>query len=133
MFSAKLLRPYPRRRLLLALSVGLAAATAATVGLMIVAAPASAAQPVSFTPAPGSPFPVGTYPQGITSADFNGDQKPDLAVTNVLSNNVTVLLGNGSGGFTSAPGSPSPVGSGPQEITSADFNGDQKPDLAVTN
>src|SRR5436305_601039 len=124
MFSAKLLRPYPRRRLLLALSVRLAAAIAATAGLMIVAAPASAAQPVSFTPAPGSPFAVGTTPFGITSADFNGDEKPDLAVANAGSNDVTVLLGNGSGGFAPATGSPFAVGTTPGGITSADFDGD---------
>ena len=35
----------------------------------------------------------------MTSDDFNGDGNPDLAVANVDSDNVSVLLGDGSGGF----------------------------------
>jgi hypothetical protein len=100
---------------------------------MLVAAPASAATTVSFVPAPGSPFAVGIGPEGITSADFAGDGKLDLAVTNEGANNVTVLLGDGSGGFTPATGSPFAVGLHPLGITSADFNGDTKPDLAMAN
>ena len=34
--------------------------------------------------------------------DFNGDGKPDLAVANDGSNNVSVLLGNGDGTFQTA-------------------------------
>jgi hypothetical protein len=34
----------------------------------------------------------------IAVGDFNGDQKPDLAVVN-LTTSVTVLLGDGLGGF----------------------------------
>ena len=34
--------------------------------------------------------------------DFNGDGKADLAVANCLSNNVSVLLGNGDGTFQAA-------------------------------
>ena len=52
-------------------------------------------KPVSFLPAVN--FPVGTAPEGITSADFNCDRKSDLAVTNRLSNNVSILLDNGDG------------------------------------
>src|SRR4051794_19054573 len=98
---------------------------------MLAAAPVSAASPVSFVQPAGSPFPVGSAPQEITRADFNGDGNLDLAVANFTSNNVTVLLGNGSsGGFSPAPGSPFAVGSNPFGITSADFNGDSKVDLA---
>ncbi len=57
--------------------------------------------------------------------DFNGDGKVDLAI-----GDGTVLLGNGMGGFTAAPGSPFPVGGG-NSIAVADFNGDRKPDLAI--
>jgi len=35
-------------------------------------------------------------------ADFNGDGKPDLATGNFNSSDVSVLLGNGSGGFAPA-------------------------------
>ena len=88
---------------------------------------------VSFAPAPGSPFAVGTQPERVASADFNGDRNPDLAVTNTASNNVTVLLGDGRGGFAPASGSPFAVGAFPLGITSADFDRDKKPDLATAN
>jgi len=44
-----------------------------------------------------------------------------------------VLLGNGAGAFTAAPGSPFPVGAWPTSVAVGDFNGDGKPDLAIAN
>jgi hypothetical protein len=76
-----------------------------------------------FTAAPGSPFPVGTGPQFVVVGDFNEDGKPDLAIANSFGNNVTVLLGNGAGGFTAAPGSPFPAGAVPSSLAVGDFNG----------
>ena len=88
-----------------------------------------------FNEAPRSPFPVGAGPFSIAVGDFNGDGKPDLAVANNLSNNVTVLLGNGTGGFSPAPGSPFPtLVTGtyfPASIVVGDFDGDGKQDLAI--
>jgi hypothetical protein len=86
-----------------------------------------------FAPAPSSPFAAGTAPDSVAVGDFNGDGIPDLAVANRDSNTVTVLLGNGTGGFAPAPGSPIAVGSAPLSIAVADFNGDGKLDLAVAN
>src|SRR6185369_4530159 len=43
-------------------------------------------------------YDAGANPQAIVSADFNGGGL-DLAVANYSSNSVSVLLGNGSGGF----------------------------------
>jgi hypothetical protein len=67
----------------------------------------------------------------IAVADFNVDGKADLAFTN--SSGVTVMLGDGTGTFNPAPGSPSPTGSQPSSMAVGDFNGDGVPDLAVAN
>src|SRR5216117_1377896 len=45
-----------------------------------------------FQEAPQSPIAVGTTPVWIAVGDFNGDGKPDLAVANVNSDTVSVLL-----------------------------------------
>src|SRR5215831_12571491 len=42
-------------------------------------------------------FGAGSQPLSVAVGDFNGDGKPDLAVANQVSNNVSVLLGNGDG------------------------------------
>jgi hypothetical protein len=86
-----------------------------------------------FSQAPGSPVTVGTEPYGVAVGDFNGDGHADLAVANTDSNTVSILLGNGSGGFSAAPGSPVAVGTAPFLVTVGDFNGDGIVDLAVTN
>jgi hypothetical protein len=46
-----------------------------------------------FAQAAGSPVAVGGFPKGVTSGDFNLDGKPDLAVANQSSSNLTILLG----------------------------------------
>ena len=68
----------------------------------------------SFAQAPGSPFSLGAAggPVSVVVGDFNGDGKPDIATANSHSQNVTVLLGNGTGGFT-ASGAPVPLNIGP--------------------
>jgi PKD repeat protein len=86
-----------------------------------------------FSPSAGSPFFAGQSPIAVAVGDFNGDAKQDLAVANISYAYVVILLGNGSGGFTQAAGSPVRVGSGPISIVAGDFNGDGKQDLATTN
>jgi len=94
----------------------------------------------------GSPFslllqntavPPVAYPACIVTADFNGDGALDLAVANEGTNNVTVLLGNGEGGFGptpyTSPIAPITVGSSPFSIAVGFFNNDSYPDLAVAN
>src|SRR5262245_17442986 len=76
------------------------------------------------------PIPVGSPPQAVATADFNGDGKLDLAVASAVDRKVLVLLNNGLASFTLA--GPFPVGaSPPTALTVADFNGDGRPDLAV--
>ena len=60
-------------------------------------------------------------------------QPADLVIANSTSNTVTVLLGNGDGTFSEAPGSPFAVGLQPRAVVIADFNGDGNLDFAVAN
>lgn len=76
---------------------------------------------------------VGSLPYAITTADFNGDLSPDLAVSNRNSANISLFLNNtpvASGDFNFT-GEDLYTGSFPTGIVSADFNGDGKPDLAT--
>ncbi len=84
---------------------------------------------VSFTTA-GS-YNVGIIPQSMTKGDFNGDGNTDLATANKGADNISVLLGNGIGGFSSIINYS--VVSNPQSITTGDFNSDGDADLAVAN
>ena len=74
---------------------------------------------------------VATAKQSVAIGDFNGDGKMDLAIANT--SNISIMIGNGSGGFSLGPQTPITTGSNPYQILAADFNGDGKLDLAVTN
>src|SRR5213078_2472957 len=76
-------------------------------------------------------YEVGNRPYAVVVGDFNGDGHPDLAVSNIDSNTVSVLLGNGDGTFRKARHYP--AGSSPHSLVVADFNRDRRPDLAVVN
>jgi len=74
---------------------------------------------------------VGTTPNGIVTADFNGDNIQDLAVANQGSNTISILLGNGDGTFTE--GTTLTTGNQPGALVAGDFNGDGQIDLAVAD
>jgi len=83
-----------------------------------------------FSAAPGSPRSVGgTNPFGLALSDVNGDGNLDIIVSNEGSNNISVLLGDGTGKFTPAPRSPFSVGAAPYELAVGDINGDGKLDI----
>jgi hypothetical protein len=65
----------------------------------------------------------------IVAGDFNGDGIPDLAVTNQYSDDVTVLIGDGTGNFD--PAAITPHAYYAQSAVKGDFNGDGVSDLAV--
>src|SRR5262249_53799763 len=70
---------------------------------------------------------VGNNPKAVAFGDFNGDGKLDAVVTNFNDNTVSVLLGNGNGSFTPAPGAPLPTGgTGPDGVAVGDFTGNGK-------
>jgi hypothetical protein len=78
-------------------------------------------------------FNVGSGPIALAVADFNGDGKKDLAVGNLdsNSNSVSILLGDGNGGFGAATAFSSRTQ--PISLAVADFNGNGTLDLAVAN
>src|SRR5262249_46207344 len=74
---------------------------------------------------------AGAGPTALVTRDFNGDGNYDLAVTNVYSNSVSVLLGNGDGTFQDPENYA--AGDGPMALAIGDFNGDLKIDLVVVD
>src|SRR3954463_1811922 len=106
------------------------AATLASMVIMVLA-PAAPANAAFFTQPAGSPYAAGDVPNQIVTGDFNLDTKPDLAVANDQSSNVTILLGDGAGAFVPAPGSPVTVGSHPKSVAVGDYNNDGRPDFAT--
>jgi hypothetical protein len=72
----------------------------------------------------------------IAVADFNGDHKLDLAVSNPATDgsgpgSVAILLGNGDGTFQTATSIQ--AGANPGSLAAADFNGDGNTDLAAAS
>ncbi|MDT4966490.1 MAG: hypothetical protein QOJ64_1227 [Acidobacteriota bacterium] len=88
---------------------------------------------------PPAQFTVGAFAEDITLADFNGDGKIDAGVTNgrespaqgSLRSSVSVLFGDGAGGFGAA--SQFAADREPGHIVSGDFNNDGRPDLITAN
>ncbi|MDQ2945868.1 MAG: FG-GAP-like repeat-containing protein, partial [Acidobacteriota bacterium] len=90
----------------------------------------------NFTPGPSL---VLTNPGvDVVAGDFNRDGNQDLAIVGIVNGSapvLTILLGNGHGGFTAALNSPialaSSTLSAPTVIAAADFNGDGNIDIVV--
>jgi hypothetical protein len=78
----------------------------------------------------------GDLPNGVVVADFNNDGKLDIAVTNAGDGadpaNVSIFLGDGTGGFSIQPLKPQ-AGVFPTFISAADVNLDGNLDLIVAN
>ncbi|MEG4142117.1 DUF4347 domain-containing protein [Microcoleus sp. Pol7_B1] len=72
-------------------------------------------------------------PFSINTGDFNGDGFPDLAVINLNSRDISILLGTGTGSFGTATNLFNPGNEIPFFSAVRDFNGDGNLDLAVAN
>ncbi len=82
----------------------------------------------------GPMYAVGDHPyQKVRAADVNGDGNPDVVTTNTNSNDVTILLCDGRGGFTEGSESPIPVARSPFAVAIGDVDGDAHVDLAVAH
>jgi len=80
------------------------------------------------------PYLVGFGARGVVAGDFNEDGITDLAVANIWTNNISVLIGQGASGVgdgTFADATNYPAGTGPFEIVTGDFNRDGILDLAT--
>lgn len=86
-----------------------------------------------FAEVSGSPFPAGDTPRPVALGDINDDGAQDIVAANRSSSDVTVLIGDGSGGFEGATGSPFAVGSDPTSVALSDINGDNALDIVTAN
>ncbi|RYF48835.1 MAG: hypothetical protein EOO38_09265, partial [Cytophagaceae bacterium] len=73
-------------------------------------------------------YSLGGSPLGVTTGDFDGDGKRDVAIAGISLN----IFMNIGGGMFQAQGNYG-AGSSPASVTTGDFNGDAKQDLAVVN
>jgi hypothetical protein len=86
---------------------------------------------------PAALYGTAIYPSYLLIADFNGDEKFDLAVADPgcplfscsTGGTVSILLGFGDGTFVGQ--TDYSFGGNPYQVISADFNGDGKPDIAA--
>lgn len=80
-------------------------------------------------------FNTGIRPTALAISDFDGDNKPDVVVTNYDDSNVSVLLNTstGDGNISFAGRQNFNVGSGPVDVAVSDLNGDGAVDVAVAN
>jgi hypothetical protein len=97
---------------------------AALIACLVAAAPASAVIPFTATTVN-----VGNNPSGIASDSFAGPGSSDLVVSNFTDSTTSLLLGNGSGGFANASGSPFAGPVGAADVATGDFNNDTNVDV----
>jgi FG-GAP-like repeat/Thrombospondin type 3 repeat/HYR domain len=104
----------------LASALALLTVTAATMDVAV-------ARPLYSTPK----YPAGSAPTDLAVADMNGDGRLDFVTCNAGSGDVSVLIGDGEGGFAGAVHYP--AGDSPLSVAAGDFNADSFTDLVVVS
>lgn len=86
---------------------------------------------------PASGFSVGVWPDAIAIGDFNLDGQADIATANRNSDNISVLINQGSdggGAWLGMAATPQiSIGVQPRDLIADDINGDGAIDLVATN
>jgi len=77
------------------------------------------------------PLPLGSQPSSNEGGDFDGDGWIDLAIGNIATSSISVLLGNGAGGYL--PVATYPDGATPRGVAVLDANGDGHVDIVTAN
>ncbi len=104
----------------------------AIVALLLIQSAQHASEGPLLTPAPGSPLDVGPGSGTLLFGDVNRDGRVDLVTRHLLTNRITVQLGDGRGGFRAAASSPLTFSYGPGDMALGDLNHDRIADLVVT-
>jgi outer membrane protein assembly factor BamB len=79
-----------------------------------------------------APAGAGDTPVAVAAGDFDRDGKLDVAAVNQSTASVTILIGDGMGGFTAGPNSPISIGAAnPIDIAAGDLDQDGMLDLVV--
>jgi trimeric autotransporter adhesin len=81
-------------------------------------------------------FDTGLNPNSVAVGDFNGDGKPDFAIADFGSDDVSVLLNTtviATGPLAFTTQQEFDTGNQPNSVAAGDFNGDRRPDLASAN
>jgi hypothetical protein len=75
---------------------------------------------------------VGGRPVAVAAADLNGDGIPDIATVDGQNGGISVIMSQGGGHYAAPAVYLNPTGQGAGGIAVGDFNGDGRPDLAVS-